>query len=104
MCFRAERLRADIMCNMGFREGGAGCGTCGAGVLDRLAIIFDCVADGGGDFVAGGIREADVQDAVSVAAGQVDGSVDSSQDIGLEQIEAAQDASLAPYRSSRSPC
>lgn len=64
--------------------------------MKRLAVILDGVTDSGGNFVARGVREADIQDAIAVAAGEVDSLVDGSQDIRLEQIESAQNAHFGP--------
>jgi hypothetical protein len=71
---------------------GEGCPGMSVRRVKRLAVILDGVTDSGGDLVAGSVGEADVQDAVAVAAGEFDSLVDCSQDIGFEQIQSAQNA------------
>jgi hypothetical protein len=70
---------------MGFGEG------C-ASRTQRCAVIFHRIADRTRNLVAGGIGEADVQYAVTVAAGQIDSLVDCSENVRFEQVEAAEDA------------
>jgi hypothetical protein len=64
--------------------------------VERRAVILDGVTDSGGDFVAGCVGEANVQDAVAVATGEVNSLVDCNLDIGLEKIKSAQNADFGP--------
>jgi len=93
MCIRPEGLSSDVVCNMRFGEGRP---EMSVPRMKRLAVVLDGVTDSGGDFVAGGVGEANVQDAVAVAAGEVDSLIDCSQDIRLEEIQPAQNAHLGP--------
>lgn len=80
------------MRDMGFGERRASRTVRGERRAERCAVIFNGIADRSRHLIAGGVGEADIQHAVTVAAGQVDSLVDCSENVRLEQVEAAEDA------------
>jgi hypothetical protein len=80
------------MRDMGFGEGRASRAVRGESRAEGCAVIVDRISNRSRDFIAGSVGEADVQHAVTVAAGQVDSLVDCSEDVRFEQVEAAENA------------
>ena len=66
----------------------------GKGSLQRREggrVISNSIADGGSDLVARGVRYADIQDGVAVAASQLDRPIHGLEHVGLDQLALPQD-------------
>jgi len=87
-------LRLDVEGNMRLGKWSAWTGRWRLDRLQRSAVFGNRISDSSGDLIARRIGETDIQDAVAIPTRHIHGSVDSLENIGLEQIQSSQHPDL----------